>query len=57
MSLMLRDQSGGRRWDMKKLLLALLVAAVVAAALLAQGASAEIPHCTLGYCPPYNTGH
>ncbi len=41
---------------MKKFLVVLFVAGALAATLFAQGAAADAPHCTLGYCPPYNTG-
>jgi hypothetical protein len=41
---------------MKRFLVVPFATGLLAAALFAQGAAAEIPHCTLGYCPPYNTG-
>ena len=41
---------------MKTVFVAFLVAGIVAAALLAQAVSAELPHCTVGYCAPYDTG-
>jgi hypothetical protein len=53
---MLSDESGGRRCGMKKFLVVLFLAGVLAAALLAQGAAAQAPYCTPGYCAFYDTG-